>query len=105
MLILSSCQLACMIFYLISGYAKIIKHSNALFESFKKFKKKAGPPKKRVGSVKEEKRNKNKIIEIPPSKFNLKNELKKDSKRKDIRNKAKDDILINTMTKKIVIMI
>ena len=104
-LILSSCQLACIIFYLFRGYMKIIKHSYALFETFKKFpnkrfKKNAGPPKKRVGSVREEKRNKNKIIETPPSKFGLKSELKKDSKRKDIRNKTKDDIFLNTMTKK-----
>ena len=104
-LILSSCQIACMIFYFIRGFIKIEKHSYALFESFKKFsnkksKKIAAPPKKRVGSVKEEKRNKNKISETPPSKFKLKSDLKNVSKKKDIKYQAKDDILLNTISKK-----
>ena len=83
-----------MIFYFIRGFIKIEKHSYALFESFKKFsnkksKKIAVPPKKRVGSVKEEKRNKNKISETPPSKFKLKSDLKNVSKKKDIKYQAK----------------
>ena len=64
-----------------------------------KIKKIAVPPKKRIGSVKEEKRNKNKISETPPSKFKLKSDLKNVSKKKDIKYQAKDDILLNTISK------